>query len=256
VQERLNLIWHLEEKHRVPDIAGLLQLQEELAARIARIASYDSEMARTEEELTALREQVWSLGKKLSQARVQVSDKIERSVATLLRELGIPAARFRIRIEQEDEPGPNGFDKVSFLFSANRETPPREIARVASGGELSRLMLSLKSLLTETSGLPTIIFDEIDSGISGDIADRVGGIIARMGEKMQVVNITHLPQIASKGKDHYLVYKTDEDGKTRTRVKKLTPEERVTEIAKLLSGRELSEAAFMNARELLAAAKN
>ena len=256
VQERLNLIWHLEEKHRVPDIAGLLQLQEELAARIARIASYDSEMARTEAELTALREQVWSLGEKLSQARGEVRAKIEASVATLLRELGIPAACFQIRIEQEDEPGPNGFDRVSFLFSANRETPPREIARVASGGELSRLMLSLKSLLTETSGLPTIIFDEIDSGISGDIADRVGGIIARMGEKMQVVNITHLPQIASKGKDHYLVYKTDEDGKTRTRVKKLTPEERVTEIAKLLSGRELSEAAFMNARELLAAAKN
>ncbi len=251
VRERLNLIWHLEEKHRVPDIAGLLRLQEELAARIEKIASYDQELAATEKALSDLKEKVWMLGERLSQARAGVREKIERSVVSLLHELGIPAARFLIRIEQDDEPGPHGFDKVSFLFSANRETPPREIARVASGGELSRLMLSLKSLLTESSGLPTIIFDEIDSGISGDIADRVGGIIARMGEQMQVINITHLPQIASKGEDHYLVYKTEEDGKTRTRVKKLTPEERVTEIAKLLSGRELSEAAFLNARELL-----
>jgi DNA repair protein RecN (Recombination protein N) len=254
VRERLNLIWHLEEKHRVPDLAGLLQLQEELAAKIGRIASYDEEIAAAEKELAALKEQVWALGEELTEARSAVREKIEGAVVSLLHELGIPAARFIIDIQKAEEPGPYGFDRVSFLFSANAETPPREVGKVASGGELSRLMLSLKSLLTETSGLPTIIFDEIDTGISGDIADRAGGIIARMGEHMQVINITHLPQIASKGKDHYLVYKTDENGKTRTHVKKLSPEERVTEIAKLLSGRELTEAAFLNARELLGAA--
>jgi DNA repair protein RecN (Recombination protein N) len=254
VRERLNLIWHLEEKHHVPDIAGLLHLQEELGGRIERIASYDTEIAAAAKELKAWKEKVWDLGKKLSAQRAAVRGKIEERVEVLLHELGIPAGRFVIEITPAGDPGPYGFDKVSFLFSANRETPPREVGRVASGGELSRLMLSLKSLLTETSGLPTIIFDEIDTGISGDIADRAGEIIARMAEHMQVINITHLPQIASKGRDHFLVYKTEENGKTRTRVKKLSPEERVTEIAKLLSGRELSEAAFMNARELLGAA--
>ena len=251
VQERLNQIWHLEEKHHVADVAGLLRLQEELAAEIGKIASYDSEITQTEEALALVKKEVWDKGGKLSRVREHVREKIERAVVSLLHELGIPAARFVIEISQTGEPGPAGFDKVSFLFSANRQIPPQEIGRVASGGELSRLMLSLKSLLTATTGLPTIIFDEIDTGISGDIADRAGGIITRMGEHMQVINITHLPQIASKGKDHYLVYKTDDNGHTRTRVKKLTPDERVTEIAKLLSGRELSEAAFQNARDLL-----
>ncbi len=251
VRERLNMIWHLEEKHHVKDIAGLLRLQEELAGKIGRIASYDEEIAVAERELSALKEKVWALGGELSQVRAAVTGKIEEAVVSLLHELGIPAARFIIDIQRGEAPGASGFDRVSFLFSANTETPPREIGKVASGGELSRLMLSLKSLLTETSGLPTIIFDEIDAGISGDIADRAGEIIARMGEHMQVINITHLPQIASKGRDHFLVYKTEENGKTRTRVKKLSPEERVTEIAKLLSGRELSEAAFLNARELM-----
>ena len=251
VQERLNLIWHLEEKHRVADVAGLLQLQEDLARRIEKIASYDSEIAKTEETLSRLKDEVWTMGEKLSQLRAGVKEKIERSVIDMLHELGIPAARFIIEISRNEEPGPLGFDKVSFLFSANMQVAPREIGKVASGGELSRLMLSLKSLLTATTGLPTIIFDEIDTGISGDIADRAGEIIARMGGHMQVINITHLPQIACKGRDHYLVYKTDDNGHTRTRVKKLSSQERVTEIAKLLSGRELSEAAFQNARELL-----
>ncbi len=251
VRERLNLIYHLEDKHRVKTVAGLLAIRNDLDEKIARIGSYDEELARAESQLAAAREKLWALGKELTEIRRSAREEIEKAVVGLLRELGIPAARFHIEITDNPEPGPYGFDQVSFLFSANTQASVQEIGKIASGGELSRLMLSLKSLLTESVGLPTIIFDEIDTGVSGDIADRVGQIIARMGEKMQVVNITHLPQIASKGKEHYLVYKTDANGKTRTQVKKLTPEERITEIAKLLSGRELSEAAYQNARELL-----
>ncbi len=251
IRERLNLLYHLEDKHRVKSIPELLKLQKELEVKIDKIGSYDQEMTETGQRLQEIRNRVWKLGKELTENRRAVQPSIEKAVEHLLHELGIPAARFRIQMDAGQEPGPKGFDRVTFLFSANAQSPLLEIGKVASGGELSRLMLSLKSLLTESTGLPTIIFDEIDTGVSGDIADRVGQIIARMGKHMQVINITHLPQIASKGKNHYLVYKTEENGKTRTRVKHLTNKERITEIAKLLSGRELSEAAYQNARELL-----
>ncbi len=256
VKERLSMIYHLEDKHHVKTVAELLRIRDTLDEKIARIGSYDREIEQAQRQLEEAGERVMSLGRELTEIRKAVRKDIEKAVTALLKELGIPAARFHIEINEETEPGPYGFDRVVFLFSANARVPLQEIGKVASGGELSRLMLSLKSLLTENTGLPTIIFDEIDTGVSGDIADRVGEIISRMGEHMQVVNITHLPQIASKGKEHYLVYKTDENGHTRTRVRKLTPEERITEIAKLLSGRELSDAAYQNARELLGVAGN
>ena len=251
VKERLNLIYQLEDKHRVKTVGELLKIRDELEDKINRIGSYDEELARTEKKLGMSREKVWALGKDLAEARRSVCQDIEKAVTELLHELGIPSARFHVEIRENPEPGPYGFDQVVFLFSANTRTPLLEIGKVASGGELSRLMLSLKSLLTQSAGLPTIIFDEIDTGVSGDIADRVGQIIARMANKMQVINITHLPQIASKGEDHYLVYKTEDNGRTQTRVRRLSREDRITEIAKLLSGRELSEAAYQNARELL-----
>lgn len=251
IRERLNIIYHLEDKHRVKSIPELLQLHKELKENIDKIESYDREITETEQRLNKVKDKVWMLGKELTKLRKAVQPNIEKAVEHLLQELRIPAARFQIKINVSNEPGPYGFDHVIFLFSANAQAPLLEIAKVASGGELSRLMLSLKSLLTESTGLPTIIFDEIDTGVSGDIADRVGEIITRMGKHMQVINITHLPQIASKGKNHYLVYKTEENGKTRTCVKHLSHKERITEIAKLLSGRELSEAAYQNARELL-----
>jgi len=150
-----------------------------------------------------------------------------------------------------DDYTPTGIDRVIFLFSANKQSDLQDISVVASGGELSRVMLSLKSLITGSSGLPTIIFDEIDSGVSGDIADRVGNILTEMAQNMQVINITHLPQIASKGKNHYKVYKKDEGDSTNTYIKLLNTEERLEEIAKLLSGKELTDAALKNARELL-----
>ncbi len=255
LRDRLNTLYHLLEKHHVPDLGALLKVKDELEQKIGAIASYDEQLTRLGNEVEMLREQVWEQGGELSRRRAGVKEEIAARVTELLRELGIPAARFEIRMERREEPGPEGFDKVAFLFSSSTQSPPREIAKVASGGELSRIMLSLKSLLTRAGDLPTIIFDEIDSGVSGDIADRMGDIIARMSRHMQVINITHLPQIASKGEDHYLVFKTQEGNKTHTRVKKLSPEERVTEIARMLSGRELSEAALLNARELLEAAK-
>jgi len=251
LRDRLNLIYHLEDKHQVKTVEELIKLKDQLEQRIIRIGSYDREITETERLLSQTQQKVWELGGKLSANRKAVLRDIEKEVVALLHELGIPVARFQILFTENAEPGPSGFDHVEFLFSANVQSPSLEIGKVASGGELSRLMLSLKSLLTQSVGLPTIIFDEIDTGVSGDIADRVGQIIARMGRHMQVINITHLPQIASKGQNHYLVYKKDSDGKTHIRVKLLSPEERITEIAKLLSGRELSEAAYQNARELL-----
>jgi DNA repair protein RecN (Recombination protein N) len=169
----------------------------------------------------------------------------------MLLAVGIPHAGFSVVLEKLDSLNAWGSDTVRFLFTANKNMPLQDIARVASGGELSRLMLCVKSLLSDSIALPTIIFDEIDTGVSGEIAERVGNIIQRMAEKMQIINITHLPQVASKGKNHYLVYKTDHEQTTVTRMKLLTPEERHIEIAKMLSGEEITRAALENARALL-----
>jgi DNA repair protein RecN (Recombination protein N) len=174
-----------------------------------------------------------------------------QKISVMLRQVGIPNANFRVEQSPLGDFTDHGTDKIRFLFSANKNAQAQDISKVASGGELSRLMLCIKSLMSDSAGLPTIIFDEIDSGVSGEIAERVGNIIIRMSERMQIINITHLPQVASKGKHHYLVYKTDEDKSTVTRMKLLTPEERHLEIARMLSGEEITSAALENARELL-----
>jgi DNA repair protein RecN (Recombination protein N) len=170
----------------------------------------------------------------------------------MLHDLGMPNARFETRITGQVAPSTSGLDKIDFLFSANRQVPPEELSRVASGGELSRVMLCLKSTLASSSGLPAIVFDEIDSGVSGEVASMVGTILADMGKAMQVINITHLPQVASKGKVHYHVYKEESDHSTITRVRLLNNDERLTEVARLLSGSKITDAALRNARELLA----
>jgi DNA repair protein RecN (Recombination protein N) len=177
-------------------------------------------------------------------------------ITELLKQLGMPNAKFRISLSQLQEFTSTGIDQADFLFSANRQIAPENLARIASGGELSRVMLSLKSLLTKNINLPTIIFDEIDSGVSGEVADKVGQILAAMGKYMQVINITHLPQVASRGTKHYHVYKDDIDDSTFTRVKLLSDDERILEVARLLSGSEVTETAMKNARELLKAAAN
>lgn len=169
----------------------------------------------------------------------------------MLKQLGIPNGIFEVELTRTDDFLSTGTDKVRFLFSANKQAPLQDLAKVASGGEMARLMLSIKATISEVVTLPTIIFDEIDQGVSGDIADKMGNVIYHMADHAQVINITHLPQIASKGRNHYLVYKQDLAEKTQTSIKQLKSDERVIEIARMLSGEKLSEAAINNAKTLL-----
>jgi DNA repair protein RecN (Recombination protein N) len=197
-----------------------------------------------------------SISEEISGMRKRVLPEIETRITSLLQQLGIPNAKFKISITRLQEYSQSGIDQADFLFSANKQIAPENLAKIASGGELSRVMLSLKSLLTKNNNLPTIIFDEIDSGVSGEVADKVGQILSAMGKYMQVINITHLPQVASRGTRHFHVYKDDTDNSTFTRVKLLSHEERILEVARLLSGSVVTETAIKNARELLKAGIN
>jgi DNA repair protein RecN (Recombination protein N) len=251
VNERLNLIYNLEKKHRVSSLAELLILRDQLREKIAGISSFEFRLADLEKELNQAFAIVGESAFKLSEKRRQAIPHFEKGIVNLLHDVGIPNAGFTIELQKIEEYTSQGSDSIRFLFSANKNMTPQDIARVASGGEISRLMLCIKSLMSDSAGLPTIIFDEIDTGVSGDIAERVGNIIRRMSDKMQIINITHLPQVASKGKYHYHVYKTDEEKTTVTRMKLLTDKERHIEIARMLSGEEITPAALENARALL-----
>jgi DNA repair protein RecN (Recombination protein N) len=251
VRERLDLLYSLMQKHGVKDLEALIRIRDELDARISDISSYDEQIGGLEKQWSACLASLESLSARLSAARKKILPGIEKEVIAMLRDLGIPNATFRISARELEHFTGNGRDEVEFLFSANKQVPPWEISRVASGGELSRLMLSIKSLLSESLELPTIIFDEVDSGVSGEIADKVGSIMKKMARGKQIINITHLPQVAGKGEHHYLVYKSDSEGGERTGIRLLNDEERVLEIARMLSGEELTEAAISNARELL-----
>ena len=191
------------------------------------------------------------MGQKLSAARKKAIVPFEKEIASLLKSLGMPNAVFTATLVSTDEFGSCGMDELQFLFSANKQVAPSDIAKVASGGELSRLMLSIKSVVSSSLALPSIIFDEIDTGVSGEIADKMGTIMRTMAKDMQVISITHLPQVASKGASQYLVYKTDTKEATNTHIKLLSKEERVTEIAKMLSGEKLTDVAIENAKILL-----
>jgi DNA repair protein RecN (Recombination protein N) len=226
-------------------------VRDHLNEKIKEISAYDFNLGLMEKELHQAREILVKYAEKLSVERQKSIGPFRKRIIEMLQDVGIPHADFRVQLEKSEEFNEQGADRIQFLFTANKNMVLQDISRVASGGELSRLMLCVKSLMSDSIGLPTIIFDEIDTGISGEIAERVGNIIHRMAEKMQIINITHLPQVASKGKYHYLVYKTDSQKTTVTRMKLLTPEERRIEIAKMLSGEELTQAALENARILL-----
>ncbi len=187
----------------------------------------------------------------LSQSRRASIERMGKRVEEQLFQLGMPNSRFKVEVKTGVALTPNGRDEVNFLFTANKNGELDEISRVASGGELSRLMLSIKSQISESKALPTILFDEIDSGISGETADKMGNILKEISKDMQVINITHLPQIAAKGDQHLLVYKEDTETETITRLKLLNPDDRISELAKMLSGENITEAARMNATELL-----
>lgn len=256
VNNRLDLIYSLIQKHRVKDLNELIARYEELKNLVRTIITSDEHMEeldlRLEKELNSLK----VLADEISVNRMNVISDVELKISELLRQLGMPNGKFRIEINRTHDFNSSGIDKADFLFSANKQVTPENIAKVASGGELTRVMLSLKSLLTKNNNLPTIIFDEIDSGVSGEVADKVGQILSDMGRYMQVINITHLPQVASRGTKHYHVYKDDIGDSTITRVKLLSFDERILEVAKLLSGSEVTETAIKNARELLKAAVN
>ncbi len=254
VNDRLDIIYSLMQKHRTDTLSGLISRREEIRQLVKSILTGDERIAEVEALLRTETETLSELSESISGKRNAVLAEVEEKITDLLRQLGMPNARFRILLARVNDFTPSGVDHADFLFSANKQVEPEDLARIASGGELSRVMLSLKSLLTKNTSLPTIIFDEIDAGVSGEVADKVGQILASMGKYMQVVNITHLPQVASRGKKHYHVYKDDSGDSTITLIKLLTPEERIREVARLLSGSEITETAMRNARELLRSA--
>ena len=256
VNNRLDNIYTLIQKHRVTDLAELIKKKDEIKELIGSIVSSDERIIELETLLDKEASRLKTVSEEISNKRKSVLSDIELRITELLKQLGIPNAKFRITLTHLPEFTTTGIDQADFLFSANKQIAPENMAKIASGGELSRVMLSLKSLLTKNNNLPTIIFDEIDAGVSGEVADKVGQILSGMGKYMQVINITHLPQVASRGTRHYHVYKDDTDNSTFTRVKLLSPEERILEVARLLSGSEVTETAMKNARELLKAGIN
>jgi DNA repair protein RecN (Recombination protein N) len=256
VNERLDVIYSLNQKHRVANLGGLLLKREEIRQIVQSIVTGDERMTELEVLLKKETGELKRLSGDISGKRKGVLHNVEKKITDLLKQLGMPNARFRIAMSELPDYSPSGTDHADFLFSANKQVEPENLARIASGGELSRVMLSLKSLLTKNINLPTIIFDEIDSGVSGEVADKVGQILAGMGKYMQVVNITHLPQVAARGTKHYHVYKDDSGDSTITRVRLLSPDERIVEVARLLSGSEITETAMKNAEELLQSARN
>lgn len=252
VNRRLDDLNTLMQKHRVSSTLELVVIRNELRGKVDEIENYDAVLIKKGNELKAVEQKARDLAQSISKSRLEASPHIEKSIISTLSQLGMPSAGFRVDLTQTPDLTPNGVDRALFLFSANSQIPLQELSRVASGGELSRLMLSLKSLMVKAKGLPTIILDEIDTGVSGEIADKVGNIIQQMSAEIQVINITHLPQIASKGKTHFLVYKEESSGVPSTQIRLLNHEERIEEIAKMLSGEQVSQAAMTNAKHLLA----
>jgi DNA repair protein RecN (Recombination protein N) len=251
ISERLDLLYSLQQKHHVADVNQLISLRDSFNERILAVSSNEEEVGALKQLLENKYSALCSQARTLSQRRMAMVSIIESRVAGLLHQLGLPNSKFRVEIIQRDTPGQNGIDSVSFLFSANKNVVPSEISKVASGGEMSRVMLTIKTLISKSKALPTIIFDEIDSGVSGETADKMGSILKEISSDMQVINITHLPQIAAKGDHHFLVYKEDDDHQTFTRLKLLSRAERVGELAKMLSGENITQAALLNAEELL-----
>jgi DNA repair protein RecN (Recombination protein N) len=251
VNTRLSLIYNLQKKHRVNTTADLLQIQDELSGKIQQAVFGDEVIEKLEKQLAVDKKELEELAAKLSANRTRIIPQIEKQVLETLAEMGMANSALKIDTSNTTELTKDGTDHVRFLFSANKGHALAEMSKVASGGELSRLMLSIKSLVAQNTALPTIIFDEIDTGVSGEVANKVGQIMEKLADNLQVITITHLPQIASKGQSHYFVYKDDEGAATNTRIKQLNQQERVLEIAKMLSGDKPGESALQNARELL-----
>lgn len=253
IQDRLSLIFKLQQKHQVTTVSKLIEIKFELGEKIEAVSLNDELIKILLIDKEKAEKQSHALAAQLTDSRRQAIPKIEARVCAILKKAGMPESVFKIELTdlEENQLKNTGKDRVQFNFSANAGLAPQPVNKVASGGELSRLMLAIKSIIAETSSLPTIIFDEIDTGISGEIAIKVGEIMEDLGTNLQVIAITHLPQIAAKGTSHFKVYKIQNGSSTSTNIGLLGTEERIEEIAQMLGGAKPSETAFMHAKELL-----
>jgi DNA repair protein RecN (Recombination protein N) len=253
IDQRLNTIYKLEQKHRVTTIDELLRLKEEFENKLQSISSLEEKINQLQKRIADLKKNLVTLAHRISGTRNKAIPVIEKEIKKLLSEVSLPNAILKIEnsVLNDDQLNANGIDQIRFLFSANKGVAYADISKVASGGELSRLMLCIKSSVAKLIELPTIIFDEIDTGISGETAVNVGRVLKNMSEQHQLIAITHLPQIAGRGESHYFVYKEVTGKKTFTKVRKLNADERIVEIAKMLSGEKPSAVAIENAKELL-----
>jgi DNA repair protein RecN (Recombination protein N) len=251
INQKLQLLYSLQKKHLVTSVEDLLEIQKDLEEKVFSVTHLENEITVLEAKAVELEIKLKEIASKLREKRLQSIPLLIQKIESILIQLGMPNARFKIELNPTSSFYSNGSDEIEFLFSANKGSDFGLLKKVASGGELSRIMLAVKSILAQYSKLPTIVFDEIDTGVSGEIADKMGEIMKVMSQSMQVISITHLPQIASKGKEHFKVFKTEQEHHTVTQITKLDYQERLTEIAQMLSGSVVTESAFSNAKELL-----
>jgi len=251
VNSRLQLLYNLQKKHGVKEIQAMLRIKNDLRVKVDATENIDSHISEKQLELTACELELNKIAVTISNKREKIIPELKSKLEAQLSLLGMPNAQFNINLCASNEYKANGKDDLSFLFSANKGADFGDLKKVASGGELSRIMLTIKSILADYESLPTMMFDEIDTGVSGEISNRMGDIMKAMSKSMQIFSITHLPQVASKGDHHFKVYKEDIDHHTQTNMKALSPDERVVELAEMLGGKTLSDSAMAHARQLL-----
>ena len=251
VNERLDTLYALQQKHRVSSVDDLIALRDQFRAQLTDIESFDEQIAALEKQVQDAYKELLQQAAVLSEQRKVAAVAFAQQLVQMVAPLGMPHTRFQVEVVPRKEPESDGMDEIRFLFSANKSMALQPVAQTASGGEISRLMLCIKAMIAGFTALPTIVFDEVDTGVSGDIADKMGHIMQELGSKMQVFAITHLPQIAAQGEAHYFVYKEDVKDRTLTRIRPLDKEERIREVARMLSGSALTEASLANAKDLL-----
>lgn len=250
VQDRLSLLYKLQQKHQVADIDALMKIHEELSDKVLRVENLDEAIEAADKSRIKALTKLNKLGDQLSASRKKIFKPFQSQVEDLLAGLGMPNARLAID-HKNQEPGPNGKDHIDLLFSANKGIDPQALKTAASGGEFSRLMFAVKYILADKTALPTIVFDEIDSGISGEVAIQMAQMMTVMAQNHQVITITHSPQIAGRGQSHYFVYKDDAGESTASGIRKLSQEDRLLEIAQMIGGKSPSEKTIESAKELL-----
>ncbi len=251
VNLKLQLLYNLQKKHNATTITELIEIRDALSEKVSATENVESEISKKEQELSIQEKELDKLALEISDRRIKIIPDLQKQLSESLSQLGMPSASFQIEIQRSEIFNHNGKDELVFLFAANKGSNYGDLKKVASGGELSRIMLTIKSILAKYEQLPTMMFDEIDTGVSGEISNKMGDIMQAMSKTMQVFSITHLPQVASKGTHHYKVYKVEEGAITKTKMKKLSSEERILELAEMLGGKTLSDSALAHARQLL-----